>query len=111
MFEGVAPVTIGNNVLIDMDAYIMKGIEIGDIEIIGAGSIVMKNCESNSVYACNPARKTWRWNSSIIKKKSRNKEEAATMAKSVKDATVSEQYDALREYCCLFSALDDEQIC
>ena len=50
-------VRIGNNVFIGMNALIMRGVTIGDNVVIGAGSVVTGHCESNSVYAGNPARK------------------------------------------------------
>ena len=48
---------IGNNVFIRMNTIILMGTTIGDNVIIGAGSVVTGNIESNSVYAGNPARK------------------------------------------------------
>lgn len=54
---GVAPVVIGNNVFVGTNAVILKGVTIGSNVIIGAGSVVTGDCESNSVYAGNPARK------------------------------------------------------
>ena len=52
-----SPVRIGNNVFIGMNAVITRGVTIGDNVIIGAGSVVTHDCESNSVYAGNPAKK------------------------------------------------------
>lgn len=52
-----APVTIGSNVFIGMNAVITRGVTIGDHVIIGAGSVVTKDCESGWVYGGNPARK------------------------------------------------------
>lgn len=54
---GVAPVIIGNNVFIGVNTVILKGTEIGDNTIIGAGSVVSGVLEKNSVYAGNPARR------------------------------------------------------
>lgn len=42
---------------IGMKAIIIRGVKIGDNVIIGAGSIVTKDCESNSVYVGNPAKR------------------------------------------------------
>lgn len=50
-------VTIGNNVFIGMNTVITRNVTIGDNVIIGAGSIVTEDCEANSVYAGNPAKK------------------------------------------------------
>lgn len=51
------PVTIHNNVFCGYGVTILNGVEIGDNVIIGAGSVVTKNCESNSVYAGVPAKR------------------------------------------------------
>lgn len=53
----VAPVKIGNNVFIGMNAVILCGTVIEDNVIIGAGSIVHGICEANSVYAGSPAKR------------------------------------------------------
>lgn len=52
-----APVVIGNNVFIGMNAIITRGVTIGDNVVIGAGSVVTRDCESNSVYAGSPAKR------------------------------------------------------
>lgn len=49
-------VKIGNNVFIGQKATILRGVEIGDNCIIGAGSVVTKSLPANSVCAGNPAR-------------------------------------------------------
>lgn len=53
---GVAPVVIGNNVFIGVNACVLKGVHIGDNVIIGAGSVVTHDCKSNYVYAGCPAK-------------------------------------------------------
>ena len=50
-------IKIGNNVFIGKDATIMQGVTIGDNVIIGLGSIVTKDIESNSVVCGIPAKK------------------------------------------------------
>ena len=52
-----SPVNIGNNVFVGMNSTILKGTSIGDNVIIGAGSLVKGELESNSVYAGIPAKK------------------------------------------------------
>lgn len=55
--DNIAPISVGNNVYIGMNAMIMPGVSIGDNVIIGAGSIVTKNISSDSVVVGVPARK------------------------------------------------------
>jgi len=52
----VKPICIGNNVFIGSQCIIMPGVNIGDNVVIGAGSVVTKNLESNGVYAGVPAK-------------------------------------------------------
>ena len=51
-----APITIGNGVWIGGSAIIMGGVTIGDNAVIGAGSVVTRDVEPNTVVAGNPAR-------------------------------------------------------
>lgn len=107
---GIAPVTIGNNVFIGMDAHIMKGVQIGDNVIIGAGSIVTKNCDSNSVYAGNPAKKIMTLEAFYQKKKDCYLSDAMIIAEKYRDSDLEELKSALREYCGLFSTAKSEQL-
>jgi len=50
------PVKIGKNVWIASDCTILPGITIEDGAVIGAGSVVTKDVEKNTVVAGNPAR-------------------------------------------------------
>ena len=50
------PVIIGKNVWIGSDCTILPGVKIGDGAIIGAGSVVTKNVEKNTIVAGNPAK-------------------------------------------------------
>ncbi len=50
------PVVVGSNVFIGFRVTIMPGVTIGDNVVIGAGSVVTKNIESNTVVAGVPAK-------------------------------------------------------
>ena len=52
-----SPVYIGKNVWVGGNSTILPGISIGENSVIGAGSVVNKNVESNSLYVGVPARK------------------------------------------------------
>jgi acetyltransferase-like isoleucine patch superfamily enzyme len=50
-----APVKIGDNVWIGMNAIVLKGVTIGNNSVIAAGSVVTKSVEPDTVVAGNPA--------------------------------------------------------
>lgn len=104
---GIAPVTIRNNVFIGMDSHILKGVTIGDNVIIGTGSVVTKDCESNSVYAGNPARRIMSLEDFYEKRKHASLEEAKAIARIYKTEPFQNQKSALREFSTLFSSKDD----
>ena len=50
-----APVKIGDNVWIGMNAVILKGVTIGDNSVVAAGAVVTKTVPPNTIVAGNPA--------------------------------------------------------
>ncbi len=59
-----APIVIGDDVWIGPYTIVMKGVEIGDNSIIGAGSVIRRTIPPNSLAYGNPARvvgKVDRW--------------------------------------------------
>lgn len=50
------PVTIGRRVWIGAGATILPGITIGDNAVVGAGSVVTKDVEANTIVGGNPAK-------------------------------------------------------
>ncbi|KDB08745.1 transferase hexapeptide repeat containing protein [Burkholderia sp. lig30] len=53
---GVAPVVIGNNVFIGVGSIILKGTQIGDDSVVGAGSVVHGVFPERVILAGNPAK-------------------------------------------------------
>ena len=53
---GTKPVLIGRNCFIGCNALILKGTQLGDNCVVGAGAVVCGKFEANSVIAGNPAR-------------------------------------------------------
>lgn len=51
-----APVIIGKNVFIGANAIVLKGTEIGDNCVVGAGAVVSGKFDDNCVIVGNPAR-------------------------------------------------------
>ena len=50
------PIVIGEGSWIGADTYILPGVTIGKGCIIGAGSLVVKDCLDNCIYIGRPAR-------------------------------------------------------
>lgn len=54
--EYAKPIKVGNNVWIGGNVVVLPGVTIGDNSVIGAGSVVTKDIQSNVVAVGNPAR-------------------------------------------------------
>lgn len=54
--EIALPIIIGNNVWLGGNVVILPGVTIGDNCVIGAGSVVTKNIEANSIACGNPCK-------------------------------------------------------
>ena len=50
------PVKLGNNVWLGAGAHILPGVTIGDNSIVGAGSVVTRDVEANTIVVGSPAR-------------------------------------------------------
>lgn len=72
-------VRIGDNVFIDMNSTILKGVEIGDNVIIGAGSVVTKDIRANSVAVGVPCRVIDDIDSYLEKRRAAQVDEAADL--------------------------------
>ena len=51
------PIIVGNGVWIGANVTIMPGVTIGNGCVVGSGSLVVKDCEPNSMYYGSPAKK------------------------------------------------------
>lgn len=70
IINGNKDIIIGDHVWIGKNCNILKGVMIGNNSVIGMGSVVTKDIESNSIYVGNPAKKVkngidWNRNYSI----------------------------------------------
>lgn len=100
---GQAPVTIGNNVFIGVNAIITKGVTIGDNVIIGVGSVVNHDCESNSVYVGVPAKRIMSTEEYFKKRFEVQFDEAKVLALKYKETFSKEPpMEVFREYFMLF---------
>ena len=50
-----APIVLGKNVWIGSNATILQGVTIGDNAVVGAGTVVTKDVEANTVVGGVPA--------------------------------------------------------
>lgn len=84
---GCAPVVIGNNCFIGINATILMGTTIGDNCIIGANAVVKGDFPSNSVIAGNPAKVICTLDRYVEKRKAAVLQEALMCVKHVYETT------------------------
>ena len=103
-----SPVNIGNNVFIGMNAIITRGVTVGDNVVIGAGSVVTNDCESDAVYAGNPAKRIMSIDEYYQKRRQKQFDEARTIARAYMERFGKEPpQEAFSEYFMLFCTPED----
>ena len=55
-FPPAAPIVIGDDVFVGMEALVLKGVTIGDGAVVGAGAVVTQDVPPRTVVAGNPAQ-------------------------------------------------------
>lgn len=103
-------VTIGNDVFIGMDCIICRGVTIQDHVIIGAGSVVTKDCERNSVYAGVPAKRIMSLDEYYAKREALQLKEAKELAIGYQErfGTLPPR-EVFHEFFMLFEPIDNIQ--
>lgn len=56
-YRCIKPVSVGDGAWIAANSMLLPGVEVGPNCMIGAGAVVTKSTEADSLYAGNPARK------------------------------------------------------
>lgn len=59
--QGIAPIKIGHGCWIGQNVVILPGVEVGDLSIIGANSVVTRNIPARVIAAGSPARIIKEW--------------------------------------------------
>lgn len=107
MLGACGSVTIGNNVFIGRNAIITRNVTIGDNVIIGVGSVVTKDCESNSVYAGVPAKRIMDLEKYLSKRVELQLQEAKELAIKYYDRYQKKPTpEVFHEYFMLFSSVE-----
>lgn len=104
-------VRIGDNVFIGQKCLILKGADVGDNVIIGAGSVVTGALDANSVYAGVPARKLMSINEFSLKRRKAQLHEAVELVHNYEEVYGCKPKEAvLREFFWLFASRDAETL-
>ena len=93
--EMVGCIEVMDNVFIGADSTIMPNVRIGKNVVIGAGSIVTKDCEENSIYAGVPARRLGSFDDFVAKRRNGG---YATVARNQR-ITEEEIKNAWNDFC------------
>lgn len=94
---------IGSNVFIGQKALILKGADIGDNVIIGAGSVVSRKLEDNAVYAGVPARRLMGIDEFLEKRRDAQVQEAVLLVREYEAVYGhAPEKELLREFFWLF---------
>jgi carbonic anhydrase/acetyltransferase-like protein (isoleucine patch superfamily) len=97
------PVRIGDNVFIGQRTLLLKGTDIGDNSIIGAGSVVAGRLEGGAVYAGIPAKRLMSMEEYVAKRRKNQFSEArALVVRFMKVHGVAPEREHLREFFWLF---------
>lgn len=108
IFGAQGAVEIGSCVFIGMNCIITRGVKIGDHVVIGAGSVVTKDCPSGGVYAGNPARRIMSIGEYYQKRKALQFEEARGIAMKYRQRFhAAPQKEIFDEYFMLFCSADE----
>jgi len=59
--QGIAPIRIGDGCWIGQNVVIMPGVEVGELSIIGANSVVTRSVPARTIAAGSPARVIKKW--------------------------------------------------
>lgn len=59
--QGIAPIKIGHGCWIGQNVVILPGVEVGELSIIGANSVVTRNIPARTIAAGSPARVIKEW--------------------------------------------------
>ena len=88
--EEIGCIEIGNNVMIGSNVIILHGVKIGNNVIVGTGSVVVRDCEPNSVYVGVLARKTGSFDEYIKRRKKKEESEQISTTKHNQSLTDEE---------------------
>lgn len=100
-------VRIGNNVFIGQRSLILKGADIGDNVIIGAGSVVTKKLPDDGVYAGVPVKRLMSIQDFLGKRRSLQIEEAVSLVQEYERVYRKKpEKELLREFFWLFEERD-----